>query len=633
MSDQIKHECGIAFLRLRKPLEYYLAKYGTSLWGLNKMHLLMQKQHNRGQDGAGIVNVKIGMPPGHKYISRERSNTDSPLKDIFTRAYQPFLELEKKNATLLNDVNYLKMNHRFTGEVFMGHLRYGTFGINSIDSIHPVLRTNNWKTKNLILSGNFNLTNVNELFDRLVELGQFPTETSDTITMLEKIGHFLDEENEELYRRYKYEGFSKKEITPQIADHLNIKSILQRASSDWDGGYVITGLLGHGDGFILRDPAGIRPAFYYVDEDIVVAASERPVIETSLNVPGEKVRELKPGHALIVKHNNSVEEVQILTPTAPKACTFERIYFSRGTDKDIYKERKKLGALITPAILQAIDYDIRNTVFSYIPNTAAVAFQGLVEELNKFCNQQKTEKVLELGDKLSKETLNEIMLFSPRIETVAVKDMKLRTFITQDQQRDDLVGHVYDITYGSLKAGQDKLVIIDDSIVRGTTLKQSIINILDRLGPTEIIVISSAPQIRYPDCYGIDMARLGDFIAFKAVIELLKESKQESIINEVYLKCKAQEKAPKEEVINYVKAIYKPFTAQQISDKIAQLVTPKQVKAKVSVIFQSIEDLHEALPNHKGDWYFTGDYPTPGGNKVVNTSFINYIEGKVGRAY
>ncbi len=633
MSDQIKHECGIAFLRLRKPLEYYLAKYGTSLWGLNKMHLLMQKQHNRGQDGAGIVNVKIGMPPGHKYISRERSNTDSPLKDIFTRAYQPFIELEKKNAALLNDVNYLKMNHRFTGEVFMGHLRYGTFGINSIDSIHPVLRTNNWKTKNLILSGNFNLTNVNELFDRLVELGQFPTETSDTITMLEKIGHFLDEENEELYRRYKYEGFSKKEITPQIADHLNIKSILQRASSDWDGGYVITGLLGHGDGFILRDPAGIRPAFYYVDEDIVVAASERPVIETSLNVSGDKVKELKPGHALIVKHNNRVEEVQILVPTAPKACTFERIYFSRGTDKDIYKERKKLGALITPAILNAIEYDIRNTVFSYIPNTAAVAFQGLVEELNKFCNQQKAEKVLELGDKLSKETLNEIMLFSPRIETVAVKDMKLRTFITQDQQRDDLVGHVYDITYGSLRSGKDKLVIIDDSIVRGTTLKQSIINILDRLGPTEIIVISSAPQIRYPDCYGIDMARLGDFIAFKAVIALLKESKQESIINEVYLKCKAQEKAPKEEVINYVKAIYKPFTAQQISDKIAQLVTPKQVKAKVSVIFQSIEDLHTALPNHKGDWYFTGDYPTPGGNKVVNTSFINYIEGKVGRAY
>lgn len=633
MSDQIKHECGIAFLRLRKPLEYYLAKYGTSLWGLNKMHLLMQKQHNRGQDGAGIVNVKIGMPPGHKYISRERSNTDSPLKDIFTRAYQPFIELEKKNAALLNDVNYLKMNHRFTGEVFMGHLRYGTFGINSIDSIHPVLRTNNWKTKNLILSGNFNLTNVNELFDRLVELGQFPTETSDTITMLEKIGHFLDEENEELYRRYKYEGFSKKEITPQIADHLNIKSILQRASSDWDGGYVITGLLGHGDGFTLRDPAGIRPAFYYVDEDIVVAASERPVIETSLNVSGDKVKELKPGHALIVKHNNRVEEVQILVPTAPKACTFERIYFSRGTDKDIYKERKKLGALITPAILNAIEYDIRNTVFSYIPNTAAVAFQGLVEELNKFCNQQKAEKVLELGDKLSKETLNEIMLFSPRIETVAVKDMKLRTFITQDQQRDDLVGHVYDITYGSLRSGKDKLVIIDDSIVRGTTLKQSIINILDRLGPTEIIVISSAPQIRYPDCYGIDMARLGDFIAFKAVIALLKESKQESIINEVYLKCKAQEKAPKEEVINYVKAIYKPFTAQQISDKIAQLVTPKQVKAKVSVIFQSIEDLHTALPNHKGDWYFTGDYPTPGGNKVVNTSFINYIEGKVGRAY
>ncbi len=633
MSDQLKHECGIAFLRLRKPLEYYLAEYGTPLWGLNKMHLLMQKQHNRGQDGAGIVNVKLNMPPGHKYISRERSNTDSPLKDIFNRAYKPFLELEQQNPKLLNDVNYLKMNHRFTGEVFMGHLRYGTFGINSIDSIHPVLRTNNWKTRNLILSGNFNLTNVNELFDRLVSFGQYPTETSDTITMLEKIGHFLDEENEELYRRYKYEGFTKEEITHQIADGLNIPSILKKASFDWDGGYVITGLLGHGDGFIMRDPAGIRPAFYYVDEDIVVAASERPVIETSLNVPGEKVKELKPGHALIIKHNNQVEEVEVLKPQTLKACTFERIYFSRGTDKDIYKERKKLGALITPTVLNAIQHDIRNTVFSYIPNTAAVAFQGMVEELNKFCNQLKADKVLELGDKLNKKTLEEIMLFSPRIETVAVKDMKLRTFITQDNQRDDLVGHVYDITYGSIKSGEDKLVIVDDSIVRGTTLKQSIISILDRLGPTEIVVVSSAPQIRYPDCYGIDMARLGDFIAFKAVIELLKETKQESVINEVYQKCKAQAGLPKEEVINHVKDIYRPFTAQQISDKIAQLVTPKQVKAKVSVIYQSIEDLHLALPNHKGDWYFTGDYPTPGGNKVVNTSFINYIEGKDGRAY
>ncbi|MFH1001294.1 MAG: amidophosphoribosyltransferase [Bacteroidota bacterium] len=633
MSDNLKHECGIAFLRLRKPLEYYLAQYGTPLWGLNKMHLLMQKQHNRGQDGAGIVNVKLNMPPGHKYISRERSNTDSPLKDIFTRAYEPFIKLEKQNPSLLNDVGYLKMNHRFTGEVFMGHLRYGTFGKNSIDSIHPVLRVNNWKTRNLILSGNFNLTNVNELFDRLVSFGQFPIETSDTITMLEKIGHFLDEENEELYRRYKYEGFTKEQVSYQIADALNIKNILQKASHDWDGGYVITGLLGHGDGFIMRDPVGIRPAFYYVDDDIVVAASERPVIETSLNVSGEKVKELKPGHALIIKHNNKIEEVQVLEPQTPKSCTFERIYFSRGTDKDIYKERKKLGALITPAILEAIQHDVRNTVFSYIPNTAVVAFQGMVEELNHFCNQLKADKVLELNGKITKEKLEEILLFTPRIETVAVKDMKLRTFIAQDNQRDDLVGHVYDITYGSIIPGKDKLVIIDDSIVRGTTLKQSIINILDRLGPTEIIVVSSAPQIRYPDCYGIDMARLGDFIAFKAVIALLKETRQESVINEVYLKCKAQENLPKEEVINHVKAIYKPFTPAQISAKIAQLVTPKSVKAKVSIIFQSIEDLHIALPNHKGDWYFTGDYPTPGGNKVVNTSFINYIEGKSGRAY
>jgi len=633
MSDQIKHECGIALLRLRKPLEFYLSKYGTAFYALNKMHLLMQKQHNRGQDGAGIASIKLDMAPGKTYIDRERSNTSSPLKDIFNAAYKPLQDIEKENPKRLSDVNWLKQNTRFTGEVFMGHLRYGTFGINSIQSIHPVLRVNNWKTRNLVLAGNFNLTNVNELFDRLVSFGQYPVETSDTITMLEKIGHFLDEENEELYRRYKFEGFTKAEATAEIANALNIKNILKKASSDWDGGYVITGLLGHGDSFVFRDPNGIRPAYYYADDEIVVAASEKPVIQTTFGLTADKVKEIKPGHALIIKHNNTFEEIEILKSTKTKACSFERIYFSRGTDFDIYKERKKLGELITPAILKEINYDFKNTVFSYIPNTAIVAYHGMVEELNNFCNQIKSDKILELGDKLNKETLEDIMLFTPRVENVAVKDMKLRTFITQDNQRDDLVGHVYDITYGSIKRGKDKLVIIDDSIVRGTTLKQSIISIIDRLGPTDIIVVSSAPQIRYPDCYGIDMARMGDFIAFRAVIELLKESKQESIINQVYQKCKSQQGLPKEEVVNYVKEIYKPFTADQISDKVAQLVTPSHVKAKVKVIFQSIENLHEAVPNHTGDWYFTGNYPTPGGNKVVNTSFINYIEGNKGRAY
>jgi amidophosphoribosyltransferase len=633
MSDQIKHECGIALLRLRKPLEYYLAKYGTAFYAINKMYLLMQKQHNRGQDGAGIAGLKLNTPPGIKYIDRERSNSTTPLKDIFRTIFTPYAELRSRNSKRLNDVQWLKRNQEFTGELFMGHLRYGTFGVNSIQSIHPVLRVNNWKTRNLILSGNFNLTNVNEIFDRLVSFGQFPIETSDTITMLEKIGHFLDEENEELYRRYKYEGFNKEEATTQIADALKIENVLKRASADWDGGYVITGLLGHGDAFVMRDPHGIRPAYFYMDEEIVVAASERPVIQTTFNVKADDVKELTPGNALVIKHNDEVREVEVIKKAEKKSCSFERIYFSRGTDRDIYKERKKLGALITPEILREINYDLQNTVFSYIPNTAVVAYQGMVEEVNRFCNKHKTEKILELGNNLTAKKLEEIMSFSPRTETVAVKDMKLRTFITQDNQRDDLVGHVYDITYDSLKEGQDKLVILDDSIVRGTTLKQSIIGILDRLGPLEIIVVSSAPQIRYPDCYGIDMAILSDFIAFKATIALLKDTHQQSIINQVYKKCKEQENWPKEKVVNYVKEIYAPFTPQQISDKIAQLVSPGNVKAKVKVMYQSIENLHTAVEGNTGDWYFTGNYPTPGGNKVVNKSFINYIEGNSGRAY
>jgi len=633
MSELIKHECGIALVRLLKPLEYYLAKYGTSFYGLNKLHLLMQKQHNRGQDGAGIANIKLDTKPGNKYISRLRSNSESPIKDIFNQVYESFSDKVEKSPERLNDTQWLKENLDFTGEVFLGHLRYGTFGKNEVGNLHPVLRANNWKTRNLVLAGNFNMTNVDELFSRLVNYGQYPVETSDTITILEKIGHFLDEENEALYKRLKKDGFSKQESTEKIAEDLDVQNILQKSSVYWDGGYSIVGLIGHGDAFVLRDPAGIRPAYYYQDEEVIVATSEKPAIQTAFNVPVEKIKEIQPGHALIIKKNGSTGEFLIKQPVEKKSCSFERIYFSRGTDKDIYKERKKLGRLLAPTILTAIDYDLKNTVFSYIPNTAAVAFRGLAEELDQFCNSIKKDKILTLGNKIITQELDKVFRLKPRIEKIAVKDVKLRTFITQDTQRDDLVGHVYDVTYGIIKKGVDNLVVLDDSIVRGTTLKQSIIKILDRLGPKKIIVASSAPQIRYPDCYGIDMAKLNDFIAFRATIDLLKETGQEDIINKVYKKSKDQEQKPKEEIINYVKEIYQPFSPEQISDKIAELLTASNIKAGVNIIYQTIEDLHEAIPDHLGDWYFTGDYPTPGGNKVVNKSFINYIEGRDERAY
>lgn len=633
MSELIKHECGIALVRLLKPLEYYLAKYGTAFYGLNKLHLLMQKQHNRGQDGAGIVNIKLDIKPGNKYISRLRSNSESPIKDIFNQVYESFGSKVEKSPERLNDTQWLKENLDFTGEVFLGHLRYGTFGKNEVGNLHPVLRANNWKTRNLVLAGNFNMTNVDELFSRLVNYGQYPVETSDTITILEKIGHFLDEENEALYKQLKKEGFSKQESTEKIAEDLNVQNILQKSSVNWDGGYSIVGLIGHGDAFVLRDPAGIRPAFYYQDEEVIVATSERPAIQTAFDVPEENIRELKPGYALIIKKNGSVGEFLFKQPVEKKSCSFERVYFSRGTDKDIYKERKKLGKLLASSILKAIDFDLENTVFSYIPNTAAVAFRGLAEELDQFCNTIKKDKILTLGNNLNSQQLDQIFRLKPRIEKIAVKDVKLRTFITQDTQRDDLVGHVYDVTYGIINKGIDNLVILDDSIVRGTTLKQSIIRILDRLGPKNIIVASSAPQIRYPDCYGIDMAKLNDFIAFRATIDLLKETGQDDIINKVYKKSKDQEDKPKEEIVNYVKEIYRPFSPEQISDKIAELLTASNIKAGVKIIYQTIEDLHEAIPDHLGDWYFTGDYPTPGGNKVVNKSFINYIEGRDERAY
>lgn len=633
MSDRINHECGIALIRLRKPLEYYLQKYGTSFYGLQKLHLLMQKQHNRGQDGAGIAEVKIDVEPGDRYISRLRSNKASPIKDIFNKAYKGIKEVSKGNQKRLSDVNWLKNNADFTGELFLGHLRYGTFGGNSVTHLHPVVRANNWKTRNLVLAGNFNMTNTPELFQQLVELGQYPVETSDTITILEKIGHFLDEENDRIYREYKKKGLSKREITKYISDNLDVNSILKDSAKRWDGGYVIGGLLGHGDAFILRDPNGVRPAFYYVDDEIIVAASERPVIQTALNISSKEIKEVPPGNALVIKKSGEYNIDRFVDAKPKKACSFERIYFSRGTDKDIYRERKALGKLLTPAILEEIDFDLQNTVFSYIPNTASVAYQGMMDEVYSFSGDMIKQKILKNKDNISPEMLDTFFSLHPRSESIAVKDVKLRTFITEDNKRDDLVGHVYDVTYGIVKKGQDTLVVLDDSIVRGTTLKQSIIQILDKLKPKKIIIASSAPQIRYPDCYGIDMAKLSDFVAFNAAIQLLKETKQEHIINDVYNKCKAQQHLPKEEIVNYVKEIYKPFTALQVSEKVAQLVRAKTVNAEVKVIYQSIESLHQAIPNHTGDWYFTGNYPTPGGNKVVNQSFINYIEGVNTRAY
>ena len=633
MSDSIHHECGIALVRLLKPLEYYLARYGTAFYGLNKLHLLMQKQHNRGQDGAGIANVKFDLEPGNKFINRIRSNASAPIQDIFNQVSHSIKNIEERCPQRLNDVQWLKYHMDMLGELYLGHLRYGTYGKNNLLNIHPFVRENNWMTKNLVLAGNFNLTNVGELFEKLIDLGQYPVETSDTITILEKMGHFLDEENEELYQKFKQQGYPKREITFQIAKNLNVQKILRGAAKTWDGGYVIAGMFGHGDAFVMRDPSGIRPAYYYKDEEIVVVTSERPVIQTALNVSFDSVYELKPGHALIIKKDGKVTEKEFSKPLEKKSCSFERIYFSRGTDKEIYRERKKLGKCLAPAILSAIDYNLENTVFSYIPNTAIDAYYGLIEEMGDFCDKIKIDRILDAGNTLDRERLNAIFQLKPRAEKVAVKDVKLRTFITRDSQRDDLAAHVYDITYGSIRRGVDNLVVLDDSIVRGTTLKQSIIRILDRLGPRKIVIASSAPQIRFPDCYGIDMAKITDFIAFIAAIALLKETHQEQIINEVYIKSKEQEKLPKEKIINYVKEIYKPFTADRISGKISELLTPSTCNAGVQIVYQTIADLHDAIPNHKGDWYFTGDYPTPGGNKVVNRAFINYIEGRNVRAY
>ncbi|MCD6355131.1 MAG: amidophosphoribosyltransferase [Prolixibacteraceae bacterium] len=632
MSDQIKHECGIALIRLLKPLSFYEKKYGTWKYGLNKLYLLMEKQHNRGQDGAGAVCVKTNLGPGNTYINRFRSTEQNPIKDVFDKI-NATLQQAQWNGINIHNSEWAYQKFPFAGELYLGHLRYGTFGKNSIDFVHPVMRQNNWKSRNLVLAGNFNLTNTEELFDVLVGLGQHPKAYTDTVTALEKIGHFLDEENQWLFRKYKNEGYANQEISPLIEKNLDIQNILERATKDWDGGYAIAGLIGHGDAFIVRDPWGIRPAHYYFDDEMVVVASERPVIQTVMDVHANDVKEIGPGEALIIKKDGLISNQMIRVPHKRKSCSFERIYFSRGSDKDIYNERKELGRLISPEILKSINYDFENTVFSYIPNTSETAFYGMIEGVRNYLVDWKIEEIKKRNGSLTNEEIKRIISFEPRVEKIAIKDVKLRTFIADDASRDDLVAHVYDVTYGVIKNNKDTLVIIDDSIVRGTTLKYSILRILDRLHPKKIIVVSSAPQIRYPDCYGIDMARLDKFIAFTAAIALLKENGKKSVIDKVYKKCKEQEHLPKEEIVNYVCDIYTPFTAEQISAKIAELLKPEGCGAEVEIVYQSVENLHKACPNDLGDWYFTGDYPTPGGNKVVNSSFINFVEGRDARAY
>lgn len=632
MSDMLKHECGIALIRLLKPLEFYKEKYGSAFYGVNKMYLMMEKQHNRGQDGAGFASIKLDTAPGERYISRVRSVAQQPIQDIFAQINERINKDIMDHPAYADDVALQKKHIPYIGELLLGHVRYGTFGKNSVESVHPFLRQNNWMHRNLIVAGNFNMTNVNELFEGLVTLGQHPKEMADTVTIMEKIGHFLDDAVAKLYKRLKKEGYSKIECTPLIADRLNVAKILKKASKNWDGGYIMAGLLGHGDSFVLRDPSGIRPAYYYKDDEVVVVASERPVIQTVFNVNFEDVKELDPGHAIITKKSGSTSIKKIIEPLERKACSFERIYFSRGSDAEIYQERKKLGKLLMPKVLEAIDYDTKNTVFSYIPNTAETSYYGMIETVEDYLNKKKTEAILAGNGKLSAEKVTQILSERPRIEKIAIKDVKLRTFITEDSSRDDLVAHVYDITYGVIRP-TDNLVIIDDSIVRGTTLKKSIIKMMDRLHPKKIIVVSSAPQIRYPDCYGIDMARLEGLIAFRAMLQLLKEHNKYHLVEEVYHKCKDQVALEDKNVHNFVKDLYDEFTTEQISDKIAELISDSTVKAEVKTIFQTVENLHIACPKNLGDWYFTGDYPTAGGNRVVNRAFINFYEGNDQRAY
>ena len=632
MSDHINHECGLALIRLLKPLEFYKKKYGTSSYGLNKLYLMLEKQHNRGQDGAGFASVKLDTSPGERFMHRERSANQNPIQEIFKVSNERILNELKNNTDLKDNLLLQKKQIPHISEVFLGHVRYGTFGKNSKGAVHPFLRQNNWMHRNLIVAGNFNMTNNKELFDNLVLLGQHPKEMSDTVTVMEKIGHFLDDEVAKIYSDLKKENVSKMEASPLIEESLDIPKILKKASEDWDGGFVIGGMLGHGDAFVIRDPAGIRPAFYYLDDEIVVVASERPVIQTVFNTNFEDINEIEPGDCIVVKKSGQVQIKNVIKPVEKKACSFERIYFSRGSDKEIYNERKHLGSLLFPQILNAIENDLENSVFSYIPNTAEVSFYGMVQKAQDYMNRDAEKKILKEGEKISKEKLRELLSQRPRIEKVAIKDAKLRTFITDDSSRDELVRHVYDVTYGSIK-NSDNLVIIDDSIVRGTTLQKSIIKMLDRLSPKKIIIVSSAPQIRYPDCYGIDMAKMTDLIAFRAAIKLLKGSNKENIIKRVYDNCLLENKKEASEIKNIVKQIYEPYSNEQISSKISLILKEKDINADVEVIYQSIENLHRACPGNLGDWYFSGNYPTPGGNRVVNQAYINYYEGSSKRAY
>lgn len=628
MSDVLKHECGIAFIRLLKPLDYYKQKYGTALYGLKRLYILMEKQRNRGQEGAGAVGVKLDMPLGLKYIDRVRSCASNPIQDVFERIDASMAGFNSE----INDTTFAKNNIPFVSEIYLGHLRYATFGKNNIDFVHPLKRASNWRSRNLALAANFNLTNVDELFESLIDAGQHPRNYSDTVTLLEKVGYYLDNEIQDKYRLYRDQGYSKREITPLIEGGLNIREVLAKSSADWDGGYAVAGVIGHGDAFVMRDPWGIRPAYFYKDDEVIVAASEGSVIQTAFRIDGTKIEEIKPGYGIIIRKDGTFTQELIREPMPRKSCSFERIYFSRGNDREIYQERKKLGELLTPQLIDAVDGDLENTVFSFIPNTAETSFYGMVKGIQQHMVEEKKLAIKRSKNSWTEESLEEIICREPRIEKIVIKDAKLRTFITSDEGRDELVGHVYDVTYGAVKSS-DNLVVIDDSIVRGTTLKRSILTILDSLGPKQIIIVSSAPQIRYPDCYGIDMNRMGEFIAFNAAIALLKDRGMESTIERVYQKCKEQENKPKEEIINYVKEIYAPFTQQEISKKIAELITATSIKAKVKLVFQTVENLHRACPENNGDWYFTGDYPTPGGNKVVNRAFINWVEGKSERSY
>ncbi len=633
MSDAIKHECGIAMLRLLKPAGYYIEKYGSWSYPLKRMYLMMEKQHNRGQDGAGLAGIKLDVKAGSRYLFRQRSNEPDAIKEIFRKINQDTILASDRHPGADVDADFLREEMPFACDIYMGHLRYGTFGNYNIDYVHPFTRENNWRSRTLVMAGNFNMTNVDEVFEHLIEIGQSPVDYSDTVTILENMGHFLDEENERLYRRFKGEGYSKREITPLIESNIDLVPVLRSAARRWDGGYAMAGITGYGAGFLLRDPSGIRPLFYHADDEFVIAASERPVIQTAFRKRTDQIEELEPGMALIINRDGTVSTERVLEPDTPAKCSFERIYFSRGTDKSIYRERKRMGELLTPAVLKAVDWDMENTVFSYIPNTAESAFFGLVKGLEDYLNQYKVSEIIRCGDNISREELEQIMSARPRIEKIAVKDVKLRTFITEDSERDDMVAHVYDVTYGVIRRGIDNLVVIDDSIVRGTTLRNSIIKILDGLDPKRIVVVSSSPQIRYPDCYGIDMTRLGDFIAFRAAIGLLKERGMERLIDEVAEDCRRELEKPVREMINAVKRIYEPFTYSEISDKVAEILHPSDVKSDVRVVYQTVENLHAAAPGNRGDWYFSGNYPTPGGNRVANRSYINFIKGVGQRSY